>query len=112
MIIVGGLLYGILMTRYHSLKFSEGMQFTIVIFCLGSAIAEPVNHLMSRPIAIIFMLIITSLFIYSLERQKRLHNKRTQDLAHEIWATAQLHPSEGIEDGVKRIIQTLEHHKT
>ena len=29
------------------------------------------------------------------------------DLAHEIWATAQLLPGEGIEDGVERIVDIL-----
>ena len=32
---------------------------------------------------------------------------RDRDIAHEIWATAQLMPGEGIEDGVDRIVGVL-----
>lgn len=44
---------------------------------------------------------------------KSPENKRTfrtpdiEGLAHEIWATAQLMPGEGIEDGVERILSIL-----
>jgi len=40
--------------------------------------------------------------------QKDYKNINLNDLAHEIWAAAQLLPQEGIEDGVKRIVKILE----
>jgi len=35
------------------------------------------------------------------------HNSFIDDIAHEVWAVAQLQHNEGIEDGVNRIISTL-----
>lgn len=34
-------------------------------------------------------------------------SKNLNDIAHEIWASAQLHPNEGIEDGIHRIKKIL-----
>lgn len=39
--------------------------------------------------------------------QKQLKEQKFLDVAHEIWATAQLLPEEGIEDGVHRIVEIL-----
>jgi hypothetical protein len=46
--------------------------------------------------------------IEELRRQRAWVQAVDKDLAHEIWAAAQLLPGEGIEDGVERIIEILE----
>lgn len=40
-----------------------------------------------------------------------MDDKDVNDLAHEVWAAAQLMPGEGIEDGVKRVVDILETHE-
>ena len=43
--------------------------------------------------------------------QKDNKNINLNDLAHEIWAAAQLLPQEGIEDGVKRIVKIIKENR-